>query len=218
MKSLEKKLKIKMNDISLLKNSLIHKSADQKNNNEKLEFLGDRVLGLVLAKKLVDLYPNKTEGDLDKRFAKLVNKETCSKVAWNMGLGEYIIKSDLKKKITSSDKKILSDACEAIIGAVYTDKGFNYAKDFILRLWKNEIDKSHITILDPKTQLQEYSLKKFKKLPTYTLVSAKGPKHNPTFKISASLYKSKKSLGIGNSKKDAEQNAALKLLKEEKIT
>ena len=218
MKSLEKKLKIKMNDISLLKNSLIHKSADQKNNNEKLEFLGDRVLGLVIAKKLVDLYPNKTEGDLDKRFAKLVNKETCSKVGWSIGLGEHIIKSDLKKKITSSDKKILSDACEAIIGAVYTDKGFNYAKDFILRLWKNEIDKSHVTILDPKTQLQEYSLKKFKRLPVYTLVNAKGPKHNPTFKISVSLYKSKKFIGTGNSKKNAQQSAALTLLKEEKIT
>ena len=87
-----------MNNISLLKESLTHKSANQNINNERLEFLGDRVIGLILAKKLLDLYPEKTEGDLDKRFAKLVNKKTCSKISWSIGLSEYIIKSDPKKK------------------------------------------------------------------------------------------------------------------------
>ena len=212
IKNLEKKLKIKMNNLSLLKESLIHKSANSKKNNEKLEFLGDRVLGLILAKKLFDLYPNKSEGDLDKRFAKLVNKKTCSSIGWSIGLGEYIIMSDSKKKILRTDEKILSDSCEALIGAVYTDRGYNYVKEFVLRLWQNELQKSDVTVLDSKTKLQEHSLKLFKKLPTYTLLSIKGPKHNPSFKISVSINKSKKYTGIGNSKKNAEQNAAKKLL------
>ena len=79
---------------------------------------------------------------------------------------------------------MLSDACEALIGAVYTDRGYNYVKEFVLRLWKKELQKSDVTVLDPKTKLQEYSLKLFKTLPNYELLSIKGPKHNPLFKIS----------------------------------
>ena len=206
-----------MNNISLLKESLTHKSANQNINNERLEFLGDRVIGLILAKKLLDLYPEKTEGDLDKRFAKLVNKKTCSKISWSIGLSEYIIKSDPKKKVSEKDEKILSDSCEALIGAIYADRGYNYVKEFVLRLWKNEIKKSDVTVLDPKTKLQEYSLKLFKKLPIYTLLSTKGPRHNPSFKISVAIKKSGKYTGLGSSKKSAEQDAANNLLKHKKI-
>ena len=207
-----KKINIKVKDIELIKNSLTHKSANKNFNNEKLEFLGDRVLGLTISTKLYELYPNESEGILDKRFAKLVNKKTCSSIGWSIGLGEYIIMSDSKKKILRTDEKILSDSCEALIGAVYTDRGYNYVKEFVLRLWQNELQKSDVTVLDSKTKLQEHSLKLFKKLPTYTLLSIKGPKHNPSFKISVSINKSKKFTGIGNSKKNAEQNAAKKLL------
>jgi len=215
---LEKKLKIKINSTPLLLEALTHKSANQKNNNEKLEFLGDRVIGLILAKKLIDLYPNKTEGDLDKRFAMLVNRKTCSSIAWSIGLKDYIIKSDPKNKISQNDEKILSDACEALVGAVYVDRGYNYVKEFVLKLWKKEIDKSHVTILDSKTRLQEYSLKSFKKLPTYHLLGTKGPRHNPIFKISVTVNKSKKFIGIGNSKKNAEQDAATNFLKSKNIS
>ena len=218
IQKLEKKLKIKINSIPLLLEALTHKSANQKNNNEKLEFLGDRVIGLVLAKKLIDLYPNKTEGDLDKRFAMLVNRKTCSSIAWSIGLKDYIIKSDPKKKINQNDEKILSDACEALVGAVYVDRGYNYVKEFVLKLWKKEIDKSDVTILDSKTRLQEYSLKSFKKLPRYRLLSTKGPRHNPIFKISVTVNKSKKFIGIGNSKKNAEQDAASNFLKNKNIS
>ena len=110
--------------------------------------------------------------------------------------------------------KILSDSCEAIIGAIYIDRGFNYVKELVLRLWKNDIDNSFITTLDPKTKLQEYSLKLFKKLPLYRLLSAKGPRHNPVFKVSVSIKKSKQYNGSGNSKKEAEQAAANNLLKD----
>ena len=218
IQKLEKKLKIKINSTPLLLEALTHKSANQKNNNEKLEFLGDRVIGLILAKKLIDLYPNKTEGDLDKRFAMLVNRKTCSSIAWSIGLKDYIIKSDPKNKISQNDEKILSDACEALVGAVYVDRGYNYVKEFVLKLWKKEIDKSHVTILDSKTRLQEYSLKSFKKLPTYHLLGTKGPRHNPIFKISVTVNKSKKFIGIGNSKKNAEQDAATNFLKSKNIS
>jgi len=207
------KLKIKLEDNSLLSESLTHKSSDHKKNNEKLEFLGDRVIGLVLSKKLFDLYPDASEGVLDKRFSRLVNKETCADIAWSIGIQNYIIMGDFKKKITFDDKKILSDACEALIGAIYIDKGHNYAKEFILRLWKKKIAKSDITILDPKTKLQEYSLKFYKKLPVYRFLSFKGPKHNPTFKVSVSISGSKQFTGTGNSKQKAEQDSANNLIK-----
>ena len=209
----EKKLKIKLKNKTLLIESLTHKSANHEINNEKLEFLGDRVIGLILSKKLFDLYPNETEGVMDKRFAKLVNRSTCASISWSIGIKDFIIFGDQKKDIKRKDEKILSDACEAIIGAVYIDRGFNYVKDFVLRLWKKDLGKSHITVLDPKTKLQEHSLKFFKKLPVYNFLNAKGPKHNPIFKISVSIDGTKQYIGFGNSKKQAQQDAAKNLLK-----
>ena len=214
----EKKIQIKMKDKSLLIKALTHKSANQVHNNEKLEFLGDRVLGLVLSKKLIDLYPNENEGILDKRFAKLVNRTTCSMIGWSIQIQEYIILGDTKKKVTQKDEKILSDSCEALIGAIYLDQGFDFAQEFVLKLWKKHIDKSYITVLDSKTKLQEYSLKIYKKLPIYRLINSSGPRHNPTFKISVSIHGSKLYIGTGSSKQDAQQNAAKKLLKNITIT
>ena len=210
---LQKDLKIKFKNESLLIKALTHKSFDQKTNNEKLEFLGDRVIGLVLSKKLFDLYPNESEGVLDKRFARLVNRKTCCDIAWSIGVQNYIIIADGKKKITKKDEKILSDCCEALIGSIYIDKGYDFAKDFILKTWKKNIDESYITILDPKTKLQEYSLKLYKKLPHYRLIGSSGPKHNPIYKISVSIRGSRKFIGVGSSKQDAEQDGAAKLLK-----
>ena len=214
IQKLEKLLKIKINNKALLLEALTHKSAEQKINNEKLEFLGDRVIGLILSKKLYDLYPNETEGALDKKFAKLVNRNTCAAIAWSNGFNFFIKMGNSKKNINKNDLKILSDVCESIIGAIYIDRGFNYVKELVLRLWKNDIDNSIITTLDPKTKLQEYSLKLYKKLPKYHLLSSKGPRHSPIFKVSVSIKKSKQFIGSGNSKKEAEQAAANNLLKD----
>jgi len=208
----QKEIKIKFKTKSLLLKALTHKSADQKNNNEKLEFLGDRVIGLVLSKKLFDLYPNENEGVLDKRFSILVNRKMCCEIGWSIGIQNYIITGNQKKKITKSDEKIISDSCEALIGAIFIDQGFNHVKDFILKIWKKNIDKSTVTILDSKTRLQEYSLKIFKKLPTYKLVSNEGPRHKPIFKISVSIVGSKQYYGKGSSKQIAEQDGAAKLI------
>ena len=103
------------------------------------------------------------------------------------------------------------------MGAIYIDQGFDFAKKFILGSWKKKIDKSDITILDPKTKLQEHSLKKFKKLPFYRLVNSSGPRHSPIYKISVSIVGTKKFYGFGNSKQEAEQDGAKKLLRGENI-
>ena len=184
----QKKIGINFKNQKLLLKGFTHKSYNSLDNNEKLEFLGDRVIGLILSKKLIDLYPDESEGILDKRFSKLVNRTTCSFIAWSIEMQNYIILGDLKKKVTQKDEKILSDACEALIGAVYLDQGFEVVEKFVLKLWKSYLDKSNITVLDSKTKLQEYSLKKFKKLPIYNLINSSGPKHNPIFKISVFIY------------------------------
>ena len=213
----QKDLRIKFKDKSLLTKALTHKSADQKNNNEKLEFLGDRVIGLILSKKLFDLYPNEDEGVLDKRFANLVNRKICCEIGWSIGIHKYILIGNSKKKINKKDEKIISDCCEALIAAIYIDQGFNFVKEFVLKIWKKNITKSSITILDSKTKLQEYSLKRFKKLPLYRLVSSQGPKHNPIYKVSVSIIGSKQFVGVGSSKQQAEQDGATKLLNNENI-
>ena len=214
---LQKDLKVKFKNKSLLIKALTHKSANQKDNNEKLEFLGDRVIGLVLSKKLFDLYPDENEGVLDKRFANLVNRKICCEIGWSIDIHKYIIIGNAKKKINKRDEKIISDCCEALIAAIYIDQGFNFVKEFILRIWKKNISKSTITILDSKTKLQEYSLKCFKKLPQYRLVSTEGPRHNPIYKISVSITGSKQFIGAGNSKQQAEQDGATKLLNNKNI-
>tara|TARA_B100000029_G_C17360381_1_gene882298 strand:- start:208 stop:873 length:666 start_codon:yes stop_codon:yes gene_type:complete len=214
---IQKSLNLKFNDKKLLIKALTHKSSNQDDNNEKLEFLGDRVIGLVLSKKLFDLYPNEKEGIIDKKFAQLVNRKTCCLIAWTLGLQNFILLGNSKKTINKNDEKILSDSCEALIGAIFIDKGYAFVKNFILKHWKKNISYSNKIVLDPKTELQEYSLKKFKKLPVYELLSSKGPKHSPTFKISVSINNTKKFVGTGRSKQSAELNGAKNLLQDMKI-
>ena len=211
--NLEKKLKISFKNKSLLKQSLTHKSFDKINNNEKIEFLGDRVLGLVIAKKLLEMYPNEKEGILDKKFASLVNRNTCLEIAKKNELDKYILTFDQKRKNLIEDK-VIADSCEALIGGIYLDRGFNFTEKIIMNLWKTHIEKSVVTQIDAKTKLQEYSLKKFKKLPIYKLISNTGPRHKPIFRISVKLINTKSYQAEGKSKKDAEQNAAINCLKD----
>ena len=210
--TLEKKIKINFKDKDLLVRSLTHKSYNKEINNEKLEFLGDRVLGLVIAKKLLEIYPNEKEGILDKKFASLVNKKTCLQIAKKINLDRYILTLDIKKKKNIVEDKVVSDCCEALIGSIYLDKGFNSVEKFILELWSENIKDSVITQIDAKTKLQEFSLKRFKKLPIYKLISNTGPRHKPLFKVGVKLIDTKFFLAEGSSKKDAEQNAAIKCL------
>jgi len=210
---LEKKINIKFKNTDLLIQSLTHKSFNTNVNNEKIEFLGDRVLGLVIAKKLLEIYPKEKEGSLDKKFASLVNKKTCLDIANSINLDKFILTFNPNNKKIKIEDKIVSDSCEALLGAVYLDKGFNVVEKLILELWKNHIKKSIITPIDAKTKLQELALKNFKKLPIYKLISNSGPHHKPLFTIGVKLPNTKYFIASGTSKKDAEQNAATVCLK-----
>ena len=210
---IEKKLKIKFKNKKLLHQSLTHKSYDKNNNNEKLEFLGDRILGFVIANRLLELYPNDKEGALDKKLASLVNKKKCFEVCEFLNLNKFIKTSTSSTNNNNIETKIISDACEAIIGAIFLDQGIKVAEQFILDLWSSELKKSIIMKIDAKTRLQEFSLKEFKVLPVYKLIASKGPNHKPIFKIKVKIKNSEAEFGIGSSKKIAEQNAANKLLK-----
>ena len=210
---LEKKLNIKFKNNNLLIKSLTHKSFNPYENNEKIEFLGDRVLGLVISQKLLKIYPDEKEGVLDKKFASLVNKKTCLEVAKAIELEKYIKTFNPKNKIIKIEDKIISDSCEALIGAIYLDKGLNVVEKIILKLWSGHIKKSVVTQIDAKTKLQELALKKFKKLPYYKIISNTGPRHKPIFKVGVKLPNTKYFISSGKSKKDAEQNAAIECLK-----
>jgi ribonuclease III len=206
--NLEKKLKLKFSDQKILIKSLTHKSFNSTNNNEKFEFLGDRVLGLIIAKKLLEIYPDEKEGILDKKFASLVNKRKCLEIAKKIELEEYILISNPKNKKIIIEDKVVADCLEALIGAIYLDKGLNFTEKFILNLWSEHITASVVTQIDAKTKLQEYSLKVFKILPIYKLISNTGPRHKPLFKVAVKLKDTQFFSAHGASKKDAEQNAA----------
>ena len=217
---IEKKFKIRFINKNLLKNSLTHKSHDPKKNYEKLEFIGDRVLGLVIANKLLELYPDEKEGILDKKLANLVNKNKCYEIGKKLELHKYILVGNIKnkdKKEKTIQSKIISDCCEAVIGAIYIDQGLKVARSFILNSWKNDLKFSDKLIIDSKTRLQEYSLKKFKKLPKYKLLENSGPRHKPIFKVAVKISNTDFISSSGESKKIAEQNAAKLLLNKLKI-
>ena len=210
--NLQKKINYKFKNLSLIKKALTHKSSNPITNYEKLEFLGDRVLGLVISMKLLELYPDEKVGILDKKLASLVNQNTCFDVGKKIKLNKFIIVGNSKKK-SLVQKKILSDSIESLIGAIFIDGGLNPAKQFILKNWEIYINKSTVTMIDAKTRLQEYSLKKDKVLPIYKSISNTGPRHNPIFKVAVKLKNTRFIEGSGSSKKNAEQSAAEQLFK-----
>ena len=210
---LQKILNIKFNNINILIQAITHKSFNSKINYEILEFLGDRVLGLTISKKLIELYPNEKVGILDKKFSNLVNKNTCYEIGKKLKLNEFVLVGKSKKKVLKIENKIISDICESIIGAIYLDKGLKIANKFILTTWKNYLNISNETLIDAKTKLQEFSLKKFKLLPEYKVVSNTGPRHKPSFKVGVKIKNTKYIYSNGPSKKNAEQSAASILLK-----
>tara|TARA_B100001996_G_C18625993_1_gene579785 strand:+ start:218 stop:883 length:666 start_codon:yes stop_codon:yes gene_type:complete len=210
---LEKKIGVTFKDKNLLKKSLTHKSFNSIENNEKLEFLGDRVLGLIVSKKLLELFPNDKEGSLDKKLASLVNKKKCLEISKNFKLDRYVLTSNIKSKKNLIADKIVSDACEALIGAIYLDQGINNAEKFIAKFWKDHLKINLKEQIDSKTRLQEYSLKNYKSLPIYKLLNSAGPHHKPIFKVGVKLKKTKYFYASGSSKKEAEQKAATIFLK-----
>tara|TARA_A100001035_G_scaffold221215_1_gene181411 strand:- start:676 stop:1344 length:669 start_codon:yes stop_codon:yes gene_type:complete len=210
--SLMKNIKYTFNDISNLNEALTHSSYDKNakiQNYERLEFLGDRVLGLIVASKLYMENINSSEGDLAKKLSYLVCKSTLKKVADQIELGKYVKYSN---KIDSLDS-IKANALEALIGAIYLDSNLKKTSKVIIYLWKNCFDNINLAEFDPKSRLQEWCLKYKKKLPEYKLVEKIGPDHQPRFKIKVLIDNFTYSLADGKSKQVAEINAAEKLLK-----
>ena len=146
-----------------------------------------------------------------------MNKKTCSNIANKLDIKKFMFLGPSHKSLQRSADKIMGDCLEAIIGAIYLDGGIKSAENFVLNFWKQYLENSILPLIDAKTQLQEYSLKKFKELPKYTFYKKTGPQHKPMFKTDVQIPNSKKTIGTGTSKKNAQQKAASKLLRSLKI-
>ena len=215
---LEQTLSYKFKNNKLLINAVTHKSYDKINNNERLEFLGDRILGLIISEKLFSETENTNEGLLDKKFSKLVNKLTCAEIAKQILLGDYILLGSTEKASEGNKKtSILADTCEAILGAIYLDAGFLKTKEIILKLWHKQFTLLEENPIDSKSFLQEWTLKSAKDLPQYKVISKEGPDHNPVFKVEIKYKKFLSVIAKGASIKEAEMNAATKFIEKNKI-
>ncbi len=209
-------------DPQLLASALTHTSLVQPNqqNNERLEFLGDRVLALVIAEHLYETYPNSPEGEMALRLNSMVRKETCAQVARDMNLGDLMKsfsgKSAVHKGVFES-QNVLGDACEAVLAAIYLDAGIEKSRKFILKAWQNMLSDDNIIRKDPKSILQEWALARGLETPTYIEVSREGPDHAPEFVMSVEVGENSKKTGKGTSKRAAEQSAAEKFLSAKKI-
>ena len=199
-------------DFELLETSLTHSSFDKKKNNyEKLEFLGDRILGLIISINLYKNFKKDSEGELAKKHSLLVCKRTLINIANLIQLHRYIkVSNDIKMKSIDSIK---ANSLEALIAAVFLDSDFETAQTVVEHLWKEEIKNIDLSKYDPKSRLQELCLKKDNKLPVYNFVSKTGPEHEPIFKISVNHSNDLIVIGEGKNKQDAEINAAKLLLK-----
>ena len=183
-------------------------------HNEQYEFLGDRVLGLVISETLLKNYDQISEGNLDKVFSTLVNKDICAEVALGINLGDFLILG--KTEIASEGKNklgILADACEALIASIYLDGGFTAAKNFIIDNWTKYLNSIDLDFKDPKSTLQEWSLKRYKRLPEYYLIKQEGPADSPTFKVNVKFDNYKEAMATSGNIKDAEKKAAIEFIK-----
>lgn len=188
-------------------------SSATRPDNQRLEFLGDRVLGLIIAQAMMAADKSASEGQLAPRFNALVRKETCAEVARSIGLGE-VMKMGRSEMLTGGRRKdaLLGDAMEALIAAVFLDAGFDVARSFVLRLWGSRIDEAEARIHNPKSALQERAQAMGLGLPTYFELARSGPDHEPQFTIEVRLDDGRSASATGKGKRATEAIAAEKLL------
>jgi ribonuclease III len=199
-------------DTGLLTRALRHASAGAP-TNERLEFLGDRVLGLCVAELLLDAHPKDNEGVLAPRFNALVRLETCAAVAVEAGIAAHIQMAASEARTGGRTKAaILGDACEAVIGALYLDGGLEAAKAFVARYWGPKLSTVDGDMRDPKTTLQEWAQARALGVPVYTMTAKTGPDHAPHFTVEARIGQAYHANGEGASRRIAEQAAARALL------
>ncbi|QUD89020.1 ribonuclease III [Phenylobacterium montanum] len=208
-------------DPSLLERALTHASvtgvAAKQRDNEVLEFIGDRVIGLFAAERLAELYPKSPEGDLAPRLNAVVSREACARVARRMGLGPALRLAPSETKTGGRDKdSILAGACEAVMAAVYYDGGVDVARRVFLDLWSEAFDTlGQPRPRDPKTALQEWAQGRGKPLPTYSVTDRTGPDHAPVFTVSVEVAGLIPMSAQGRSRQEAEKAAAAQLLERE---
>ncbi len=221
--AVEERLGHRFRDPGLLRDALTHPSLAAGPGRrrtrggaspyERLEFLGDRVVGLAVAEMLWRRFPNEPEGDLSRRFTALVSQEPMAEIAQELDLGSALILcAGTEKDNGRSNPSILSDACEAVIGAVFADAGFDTARALVERLWSSRIDREAEPPRDAKTALQEWAQGRGLPLPCYEVLAQEGPSHAPTFRVRVSVERTGDAEAEGTSKRNAERAAAEILL------
>jgi len=215
--ALESRIGYKFADKDLLERALTHISALAGGNRaasyQRLEFLGDHVLGLVISDMLYRAFPKADEGELSRRLADLVRKETCAEVARAMDLGP-VIKLGTSESHAGGRRRItiLADVCEALVGAAFIDGGYKAAEELIVRFWRERMIKPLRPLQDPKTMLQEWAQARGLPTPDYRELARTGPHHDPEFRVAVVLPDRPPAEGIGRSKRAAEQAAAAAML------
>ena len=213
------KIGYKFKDHKLLEEALTHPSClglgelSAKNSYERLEFLGDAVLTFIITEFLLKNFPNEKEGSLTKRRSALVNKDTIILIGKNIGILDHLVIAAIEELNESESNKIIEDLTEALIGAMYLDSGMMNCKKFVIKHWKHYLSKDISPEDDAKTYLQEWSQKRKFGIPKYKLISKAGELHAPIFTIQVEVADLPVAIGISNSRKIAEKEAAKNLIK-----
>lgn len=206
----------------LLSRALTHASAigfgQDSGTYQRLEFLGDRVLGLVVADMLDEHFPEAPEGELSRRLARLVSGETCAEVAADMNLARFLrIGGSVQKSGGRATIGVLADVCESVLGAVYRDGGLPAARGVIERYWRPRLESMSGPLRDAKTELQEWAHRRGLVAPTYSEILRSGPDHAPQFEIEVTVGAIEPGRGQGRSKREAEHEAAAFVLRRERV-
>lgn len=216
--ALQEAIGYRFRDEGLLNLALTHRSMGYEGvtgNNQRLEFLGDSVLGLAIAEMLYAIFPEEPEGDLSKRLVSLVNGEHLAAMARTMGLNQYLMLSTGEAEQGGRDNPSnLEDVCEALLGAMYLDGGIDAVRGLVNRYWRAMAEEMKAPPKDPKTSLQEWAQARSLKLPEYTVISADGPSHAPHFVIEVSLEGQQPCRGEAGTKRVAERQAAALMLQQ----
>lgn len=205
----------RFSDDRILTEALTHRSATRppERSYERLEFLGDRVLGVVVAQMLLERFPDADEGELSRRHTALVRRDTLAEVAEDIDLGPCILFGAAEAESGRTNPSLLADVCEAVIAAVFLDGGLDPARRFIERAWAPMVDRDATAERDAKTRLQEWAQARALGLPQYEVAGREGPDHAPRFLVTVKLNGEGEAAGEGNSKRIAEQEAAAAMLR-----
>jgi ribonuclease III len=219
--TLEQRLGYRFSDRSLYETALTHSSAadgDAAADNERLEFLGDRVLALIMVEELYRRLGAAREGELARRLNALVRKETCAEVARSLGVVEAMRAGrSVRRRALAESANVLGDTCEALIGAIYLDGGLEAARAMVLDQWRPFLDRPAAARKDPKTALQEWALARALPVPSYRETGREGPDHSPAFAVRVDVEGFAPAGGAGRTKRQAEQAAAAAFMEREGI-